>query len=79
MYLASPIAAFVGSEIAGARSGQAAGVVAPRSRFNFDHIGTEVGEDKAAGWTHHHVAEFDDFDTIEGAWRTGQVALLSPA
>ena len=75
----APLVAVVGSEIAGARSGQAAGFVATRSRFNFDHISTEVGEDKSAGRTHHHVAKFDHPDTIEWAGRTGHVALLLPA
>ena len=75
----SLLVAVVGSEITGSRSGQAAGLVAPRSRFNFNHIGTEVGEDKAAGGAHHHMAEFDYPDTIERARSTGQVVLLSPA
>jgi hypothetical protein len=64
----------------GARSGCERRILSPPpGRFNFDQIGTEVGEDKAAGRTHHHVAEFADPETIEGAWRTAHVVLLSPA
>ena len=47
-------------------------VVAARDLFDFDDVGTHVGEHQTANRPRHDVRELDDFDACEGAHLSGR-------
>jgi hypothetical protein len=60
----------------GPHTAERAGFVADR-RLDLDHLGTQLREDHAAAWAHHHVSHLDDPHALKRQSRPGHSRLLT--